>query len=115
MTRKTLITTAVLAALGLGLVAGGTALARGPGGWGDGRPCHGMGGGGVGPAMFFHLDTDDDGTITKAEFDARHEARFKALDTDGDGVVTKAEVRDAMAKVKSRRGPWWDDDDDERR
>lgn len=50
MTRKTVITTAVLAAVGISVLAAGTSFARGPG-WGYG---HGPGWGmGYGPGMGF--------------------------------------------------------------
>lgn len=36
-------------------------------------------------------DTDKDGVVTKAEFDALRASRLKAMDADGDGKVSEAE------------------------
>lgn len=36
-------------------------------------------------------DTDKDGVVTQAEFDAVRASRLKAMDTDGDGKVSEAE------------------------
>lgn len=44
-------------------------------------------------ARFQPMDTDRDGTVSKAEFLAGHEALFAAMDRDGDGRVTPAEFR----------------------
>jgi Ca2+-binding EF-hand superfamily protein len=76
---------------------------RGPGG-------PGMGAGGHGKAMA-KLDTNGDGAISKAEFDARSAQRFAKLDTNGDGKIDAAEMqahrdkaREAMKKMRERRG-----------
>lgn len=51
-------------------------------------------------------DTDGDGAVSRAEFQAFHqqiaERRFTTLDADGDGQVTREEMRTARAE---RRGP----------
>ena len=39
------------------------------------------------------MDTDDDGLVSFAEFQARSEERFSSLDSDGDGVLTREELR----------------------
>jgi len=62
--------------------------AGGPGGRGGGP------GGGRGPQ-----DLDGDGKISKEEFLAPAEARFKSQDTDGDGVITLDEI---LAHVSER-------------
>lgn len=36
-------------------------------------------------------DTDKDGVVTRAEFDALRASRLKAMDTNGDGKVSEAE------------------------
>ena len=51
-------------------------------------------------------DTDGDGTITQAEFNAAALARFDRADTDRDGTVTDAErkaVRDTMRSQRQAR------------
>ena len=40
------------------------------------------------------MDTDDDGLISFAEFQARSEERFSSLDSDGDGVPNGVELGD---------------------
>ena len=68
------------------------------------RGGHGMRGGGM---MMRMADTNGDGSITRAEFDAALEARFAKMDANGDGVVTQDErkaARDAMrAEWKAKR------------
>jgi hypothetical protein len=41
--------------------------------------------------MMDKIDTDHDGSISKAEFMAVQEKRFAELDTNGDGKITKEE------------------------
>jgi Ca2+-binding EF-hand superfamily protein len=45
----------------------------------------------VGPWQ--NADSNKDGTIDRAEFDAQGAARFKALDANGDGFVTQDEMK----------------------
>lgn len=54
--------------------------------------------------MMEKIDTNKDGKISKAEFDAHHEEKFKKMDADGDGFVTKEEKKDAYKKMKEKRG-----------
>ena len=51
-------------------------------------------------------DADDDGRITREEFDAREAEMFARLDADSDGVVTPAEL-DARVEARRERGRWW--------
>ncbi|MGE0660536.1 MAG: EF-hand domain-containing protein [Reyranellaceae bacterium] len=46
-----------------------------------------------GEKMFNDLDTDKDGRITKAEFDAAGEKLFARLDVNSDGQIAKGEGR----------------------
>jgi hypothetical protein len=41
----------------------------------------------------FEADGDNDGTVTRAEFDASRAARFAALDSNDDGQLTREEMR----------------------
>lgn len=70
------------------------------------RGHHRMGRGGHGP-MGMMADTNKDGKITKAEFQAHALAKFDAMDTDKNGTVTAAErkaARDVMrAKFSEQR------------
>ena len=43
--------------------------------------------------MFNRADTDKDGKITKAEFDAARNARFAGIDANGDGTLEISELR----------------------
>lgn len=52
------------------------------------------GGGHHGPKMSFEeIDADGNGTLTKAEFEALKETRFKATDSDGDGKLSLQEMQ----------------------
>lgn len=39
-----------------------------------------------------HADTDGDGVVSQAEFQAKALKRFERMDADGDGVITQADV-----------------------
>lgn len=55
------------------------------------------------PAPLMQLDTDGDGRITRAEFDAPRIERLKAMDPDQDGFVTLDEMKaDAVARATKR-------------
>jgi len=94
MKRRTLITTAIIGALSLGLLAAEPVLAKGPG-YGGGR----------GAKMFDRYDTDGDGKVTFEEFQSSQHERFERMDLDGDGAVTQDEAREAKQKMRAgRRG-----------
>ena len=57
--------------------------------------------GGMHGMMAERADTDNDGTITQAEFSAAALARFESADADNDGVVTAEERR---AQRREHRG-----------
>jgi len=115
-TRKVLLAaTAIVAVVGLGTV--GTKTIAHAQGWGDGPGMmmgqgggmgggcgggwgrHGgsrgmmgggmMGGGMGGGNMLAVMDADEDGAVTRAEFDAFHTLAFTAMDGDGDGKVER--------------------------
>lgn len=48
------------------------------------------------------LDTNGDGDISKAEFDAHHAKKFEKMDADGNGVVSKDELKASKAKMKEK-------------
>lgn len=85
-------------------------------GWGkrgEGRAgkAKGMRGGRGGGAGMMMADTNKDGAISKAEFDAQSAQRFAKLDTNKDGKIDATEMqaqrekaRDAMKKMRERRG-----------
>lgn len=58
--------------------------------------------GGCGMAM---MDTDKDGRLSRAEFDAAHkgmEDKFAAHDLDGDGFITQAEMDKHHADMQAK-------------
>jgi hypothetical protein len=61
-----------------------------------------------GAKMFEKMDTDGDGQISRAEFDAFHGERFNKMDANSDGYITTEEaaaVREEWKeKMKERRG-----------
>lgn len=78
--------------------ARGDRMARGDGE--RGHRGHGKRGGG----MMKMADSNGDGAITKAEFDAMHTQHFTMMDSDNDGTVTAAERKAARDKMRSMRG-----------
>ena len=67
--------------------------AGGPGGSGRGGRGGGGGGrGGVAPALFTALDTDKDGSLTRAEMKAAFDAWFTAWDSAKSGAVTQDQL-----------------------
>lgn len=52
---------------------------------------------------FAKLDTDGNGSVTRAEIDARTAERFARLDGDRDGFVTKAEMTAHHEAMKAKR------------
>ena len=52
------------------------------------------------PIMFRMMDSDGDGAISSAEFQAAHERIFKAMDSNEDGKLTPEEMQ---AFLQTRR------------
>ena len=86
MSRTSLILPAVA---GLLLVAAG-AHAQG---WGGGQ------GGGHGGGMIARYDTDKDGKLSLAEYEAGRQTMFTRIDADGNGALSFAELDAAAAKA----------------
>ena len=89
-----------LTALVLVLAAGSVAIAQQPGG-----PALKFGRG-PGPGGFglLEFDTNADGRLTKAEFDAAQRTRFNEMDGDKDGFTTREEMQ---ASFEARRANGW--------
>jgi hypothetical protein len=114
MFKTSIITAAALTVLALGASSafaqdqqgggqgGGMGGGQG-GGWGGGG--HGGQGGG---GMFARYDTDHDGKISLAEWEAGRMMQFKRMDTNGDGVLSFAEIDAATAQAAQRGGPMAD-------
>ncbi len=52
---------------------------------------------------FATLDADGNGSLTVAELEAAHGARFSAMDTDGNGAVSLEELTAAGAEQMAKR------------
>jgi Ca2+-binding EF-hand superfamily protein len=100
MFKTSLISAAALAVIALGAAS---AFAQDQGGQGGG----GMGGG-RGGGMFQRYDTDNDGKISLAEYEAGRMMQFKRIDTDGNGSLSFAEIDAASAAAAQRGGPMAD-------
>ncbi|MEJ0059857.1 MAG: EF-hand domain-containing protein [Terricaulis sp.] len=74
----------LIAASAVALLAGGVALAE------DAAPAGGPRGHG---GMVFQSDSNNDGVVTRQEFDAGHAALFTRLDANSDGALTREEHR----------------------
>lgn len=82
--RKVMIAASVAALVGLGGVA---VAAQGDQQAGEaGRQRHAGG-------MLFQSDSNNDGVVTRAEFDAGRTAMFTRMDANNDGTVTREEMR----------------------
>ncbi len=80
-------------------------------GEGRGGKAKGMRGGRGGGAGMMMADTNKDGAISKAEYDAQSAQRFAKLDTNSDGKIDATEMkaqhdkaRAKMKKMRERRG-----------
>lgn len=69
-------------------------------------PEGGQGAGRPGANMLQRIDTDNDGQVSRAEFDAAGDTAFARLDADGDGYVTAEEFDAAprMGRTDPERG-----------
>ena len=68
----------------------------GPGMMGQGMMGPGMMRPGMMRMMLVMMDTDGDGAVSLAEYQAAHERMFKAMDADKDGKLTIQEARQFM-------------------
>ena len=55
---------------------------------------------GAGRALFQQADVNNDGRLSRVEFDAAREGRFARADADRDGVASLAEQSMAMLFIK---------------
>ncbi len=58
--------------------------------------------GGYADHMFKQMDVNNDGAISKKEFNTFHEKRFKEMDANHDGKVTREEMDAAMDKMRDQ-------------
>jgi hypothetical protein len=84
------------------IVVGAADAQRGPGPGGPPMPrgmmAGGFGGGGFGLLQF---DANNDGKLTRAEFDAGQKARFNEADANKDGFIAPEEMRASMMKRRA--------------
>lgn len=52
--------------------------------------------------MFERTDTNGDGVISREEFSAKAERRFKKMDANSDGKVTKEEAKNHHAAMREK-------------
>jgi len=57
-----------------------------------------------GAKAFGIMDTNKDGSISRAEFDAHKDGMFRKMDTNGDGSISKEEMQAAMKAHKHAEG-----------
>jgi Ca2+-binding EF-hand superfamily protein len=81
------------------IMAGGLALAALPAFAGDGD------------AKFKLMDTNGDGSISRAEHAAGAQAMFGKMDANADGIVTVAEMDAGHSEKKSSKLKFWDKKD----
>jgi Ca2+-binding EF-hand superfamily protein len=103
MFKTSIITVAAVAVIAFGA---SSAFAQdqqggGQGNWGGGQ-------GGRGGGMLARYDTDHDGKISLAEYEAGRTMSFKRMDTDGNGSLSFAEIDAATAAAQQRGGPMAD-------
>lgn len=53
---------------------------------------------------FFEADANNDGVVTRQEFDASRTAHFARLDADGNGQLTREEMRQHAGGQRGQRG-----------
>ena len=56
-------------------------------------------------ALFAAADINNDGRVSRVEFDAAREALFARIDANGDGRLTLSELRNLRPEGASRRRP----------
>lgn len=56
--------------------------------------------------MFQKTDTNQDGVVTKAEFQAQGDKMFARTDTNGDGKIDQAEHEAKMKQWQEKRAEW---------
>ncbi len=101
MFKTSIITAAALAVLAFGAAS---AFAQDQQGGGQGGGQGGSMGGGRGGGMMGRYDTDHDGKVSLAEYEAGRANGFKRMDADGNGSVSFAEIDAASAQAAQRGG-----------
>lgn len=69
---------------------------------GDRMARGGRGGYGMGQMILRMADTNNDGSVTRAEFDTAVEAHIARLDANGDGTITAEERQAAHAEMRTQ-------------
>ena len=52
------------------------------------------------------IDTNEDGVVSKSEFMAAQEKKFKELDANNNGKIEREEFKKFHAKMKNKRKEW---------
>ena len=98
ITKKILLTTGIVAALGVGGVA--LAASHGQGHHGGGMPGMGM----MRGMMFWFLDRNEDGFVDTAEINKFRTKMFERHDPNNDGIVTREEMQESHAAMRGGMG-----------
>ena len=53
--------------------------------------------------MFKMIDSNSDGAVSRAEFDAFHDKHFKRMDANNDGSVSREEMEQGHKAMKGNR------------
>jgi hypothetical protein len=64
---------------------------------------HGRGHGHAGGHMLKKMDANNDGSISRAEFNTATQAHFTRMDQNNDGVITAAELQSAREAHRGHR------------
>ncbi len=54
--------------------------------------------------MLEMMDTDKDGKVSKAEWQAHHDKKFAEIDADNDGSIVAAEIKAHHQQMQEKRG-----------
>ena len=99
---RTLLSANSTAMCAVAIVAIAGALNAQAPGASEGRGGFGGGRGGVAPALFTALDTDKDGSVTRAEMESAFDGWFTSWDAAKTGSLTRDQLVAGLARISHR-------------